>query len=266
MTLSTSQLRSAWAPACKAKGAVLLAAFAALDAVLQRHRYAPRARDTGAYNCRRITGGTGYSLHAYGPGDRFRFWNGVTIATALAVDINWTTNPYGRRLVTDMPRAMIDDILAIRTVSGDQVWRWGGDYRTNKDAMHFEIVCTPTALATGIRQPATAESIAREWQPVRPGDSDASIARRGGLGTQVTEVQMILTRLARLWAAPELDPGGIDGEYGPRSQVAVRAYKARIRALQQSMGHAVWPNADEKIGKVTIGSLRWWNGVTGEGR
>lgn len=49
-----------------------------------------------------------------------------------------------------MPPGMVADITAIRTRTGRQVWRWGGHYATNKDAMHFEIVCTPEDLATGI--------------------------------------------------------------------------------------------------------------------
>lgn len=158
MTLSTSALRTAWAPACQPKGTVYLDAYRALDAVLKAHGYGPRPTDTGAYNCRKITGGTGYSLHAYGPGDRFTFWTGVTISTSLAVDINWQTNPYGPRLVTDMPRAMVDAVLRIRTRNGQQVWRWGGDYSTNKDAMHFEIVCDPRDLGTGIDPTTVAGS------------------------------------------------------------------------------------------------------------
>lgn len=129
---------------------MFLAAYAALDAVLRKHNYRPRANVTGAYNCRRITNGSGYSLHAYGPGSRYRFWTGVTVDTAVAVDINWDRNPYGPRLVTDMPRAMIDDIYRIRTRNGQQVWAWGGYYSGSKDAMHFEIVCSKASLATGI--------------------------------------------------------------------------------------------------------------------
>lgn len=150
MTLSTSALRREWAPHCPdaskrttvdlhGDGRVnvlttIIPAVQALDACLRAHGYRTRRADTGAYNCRRITGGTGYSLHAY----------------AIAVDINWQSNPYGPRLVTDMPPAMVDAIKAIRTRNGKQVWGWGGDYRTNKDAMHFEVVCTRADLATGI--------------------------------------------------------------------------------------------------------------------
>jgi peptidoglycan hydrolase-like protein with peptidoglycan-binding domain len=147
--LTTSQARAAWSPACSTSRTTVrfftgvqvtidprvVPAFAALDQVLQRHGYRPRPGVTGAYVCRRITGGTGYSLHAYG----------------TAVDINWDTNPYTTgRLVTDMPKAMVAEITALRTNSGAPVWGWGGAYRTIKDAMHYEIVCTPADLATGI--------------------------------------------------------------------------------------------------------------------
>lgn len=151
MVLSTSQLRHIWAPACTGKGNVFLQAYQALDQCLFIHNYAPKSGQTGAYNCRKITGGAGYSLHAYGPGSIFTWWNGLRTAMSLAVDINWLTNPYGPHLITDMPRAMIDDILAIRTNSGARVWGWGGYYRNNKDAMHFEIVCSPADLNSGIR-------------------------------------------------------------------------------------------------------------------
>lgn len=45
--------------------------FQALDGVMRTFNYVPRANspnacETGAYNCRKITNGTGFSLHAYG--------------------------------------------------------------------------------------------------------------------------------------------------------------------------------------------------------
>lgn len=152
---TTTQIRAWWGPACEARADVsLLDAYRALDAKLRKWNYRPRAKVTGAFNCRPITGGTGYSLHAFDPGEPFTFWTGVTVTTAVAVDINWDVNPYGSTLVTDMPREMVDDILSIRTNNGKQVWRWGGDYSGNKDAMHFEVCCSPTDINTGIRMEA----------------------------------------------------------------------------------------------------------------
>lgn len=148
--LTTTQLRSLWGPGCTPPGqlatvtlhgggrvtvrASIIDAVRALDGCLRAADYRTRVGDTGAFNCRPITGGTGLSLHAFG----------------IALDLNWSTNPYGPRLVTDMPPAMVAAIKAIRTNSGAQVWGWGGDYRGNRDAMHYEVVCRPADIASGI--------------------------------------------------------------------------------------------------------------------
>ncbi len=150
---STAELRILWAPACTPPFArytlhgggvvtvdvLVVDALKALNAVLIDWDYRTRRADTGAYNCRQITGGTNYSLHAYG----------------IAVDLNWNTNPYGRTLVTDMAIGMIEAIEGIRTAGGVQVWRWGGRYSNNKDAMHFEVVASPAELVRGIRSTTT---------------------------------------------------------------------------------------------------------------
>ena len=170
---STAELRILWAPACTPPFArytlhgggvvtvdvLVVDALKALNAVLIDWDYRTRRADTGAYNCRQITGGTNYSLHAYG----------------IAVDLNWSTNPYGRTLVTDMPFGMIEAIEGIRTASGVQVWRWGGRYSNNKDAMHFEVVASPAELVRGIRsttttptpQPPNSEDLDMDEQRLR---------------------------------------------------------------------------------------------------
>ena len=153
---STAELRILWAPACTAPFArlnlygegvvtvdvLIVDAVKALNAVLIDWDYRTRRADTGAYNCRQITGGTNYSLHSYG----------------TAIDINWQTNPYGHHLITDMPIGMIEAIEGIRTAGGVQVWRWGGRYRGNKDAMHFEVVASPAELARGIQSQTTTNT------------------------------------------------------------------------------------------------------------
>ena len=77
--------------------------------------------------------GNGWSIHAY--------W--------IAMDINWQLNPYGGSMY-HMPYAMAAAICRIRTNNGKQVWNWGGFWRGTRDWMHFEIVCSPRDLATGI--------------------------------------------------------------------------------------------------------------------
>lgn len=150
--LTQSQIKAAWSPRCTGPftrvelygaGAIyvrssIVTAVKALDKVLTAYNYATRANDTGAYNCRLNTSGTSYSLHAYG----------------IAVDINWLSNPYSSTLRTDMFRygdgRMPYRICDIKTNNGKQVWNWGGFWFGNKDAMHYEIVCSPADIATGI--------------------------------------------------------------------------------------------------------------------
>lgn len=134
-------------------------AFTALAETMTRHRYFIRPADTDSYNCRTITGGTLKSLHAYG----------------IALDVNWTTNPYldhpgtrgprfsskptqaeraldvkAGRADTDMTEAMIAEIESLCTVTGLQLFKWGGHFGTLKDAMHFELDVGPDDLAGGV--------------------------------------------------------------------------------------------------------------------
>lgn len=157
MSRSTTELRRLWDPPCKRlERTHFVDAYRALDACFKAWSYRVLEGETWGYNCRKITGGSGYSLHAYAEDSTFHFWTGVRVAMAVAVDVNSRANPYGPRLVTNMPRPMVEAILAIRTNSGAQVWGWGGNYRNNKDAMHFELVCSPAELRTGI-----------DWRTVR---------------------------------------------------------------------------------------------------
>ena len=91
------------------------------------------ANNTSAYNCRRTTGGTGWSEHAYG----------------RALDLNPVQNPYVRR-TTVLPaagRAYVDRTRPRpgMVLAGDVVvraftavgWAWGGSYTSLKDYQHF---------------------------------------------------------------------------------------------------------------------------------
>lgn len=151
----TSWLRQQWGPACQVKQAHnIIEAYAALDVAFKAFGYKPKAGQTGARNCRRITGGSGYSLHAYYAGDPdegnvYVFHTGVRLYVGVAVDVNWRDNPYGRPLRTDMPLRMVEAIERIRTVDGVQVWR-SGRYWGTPDPMHYQINASPAELASGI--------------------------------------------------------------------------------------------------------------------
>ena len=211
--LTTSQLRKAWSPACgvplKAVSLVqgvrvsvhaqIETAVRALGLVMQSHGYGVRSGDTGAYNCRQITNGKGTSLHSHG----------------IAIDVNWNTNPFrsDNKLVTDMPRSMVDDILAVRTVTGAQLWGWGGDYNSVKDAMHYEIVCAPRDVLAGIdwstvKQPSLNAARPWEWPVVRRGDRGPAVEQ-----------------LHRRLDVAKPGTAGF-GIFGPITEAAVREYQS----------------------------------------
>lgn len=186
-------------------------AFLALGQRFVRNHYV--VRRAGCYNCRAITGGTSNSSHSW----------------AISTDVNDDTNPYRKdKLVTDMPRALILDVYTIVTIDGVQVFRWGGDWdgrpdtpNSNYDAMHFEIVATPHELARGIRL--------AEGHPALP--ITYPVIRRGAKGQAVRELQALL-RLG--------NTSGV-GEFGPRTEAAVKAYQASRGLLADGIvGLATW--------------------------
>jgi hypothetical protein len=91
------------------------------------------ANNTSAFNCRRATGGTGWSEHAFG----------------RAIDLNPLQNPYIRgdtvlpaqsaryldRSLTDI--GVIHDGDAAVTAFAARGWIWGGTWQTLKDYQHF---------------------------------------------------------------------------------------------------------------------------------
>lgn len=95
------------------------------------------ANNTSAFNCRPVTGGTGFSQHSYGN----------------AIDINPIQNPYVRPRDTGdlilppegIPFADRADVRPGMIVAGDAAtaafaaigWVWGGDWVTLKDYQHF---------------------------------------------------------------------------------------------------------------------------------
>lgn len=73
-----------------------------------------KVNSVAGYNCRKVAGTNTYSAHAFG----------------VALDINPSTNPYGKNAKTDMPSSFVQ----LFTSEG---WGWGGNWSSVKDAMHF---------------------------------------------------------------------------------------------------------------------------------
>jgi hypothetical protein len=86
---------------------------------------------TSGFVCRPVTGGSGWSQHAYG----------------LAVDVNPFHNPYtrGDLVVPELASAYLDRddqrpgmvTAEVRDAFEDIGWGWGGAWNSSKDYMHF---------------------------------------------------------------------------------------------------------------------------------
>lgn len=144
--------------------------FEAYEVIRARHGYRLTGNDTGLYNCRRIRHSTNpkdpWSEHAWGK----------------ALDQNWLENPAGNKLVTDMPPAMIADLLQLRTASGAFLLRWGGDWDRDPttghsyyDAMHWGEIAHPLDKATGIIIPDGTGDPVTDTAGLKPGDRSNAV-------------------------------------------------------------------------------------------
>jgi hypothetical protein len=116
-------------------------AFRALAAVMLHYGYVFEETAGGTLNCRYVGGTSVTSFHAHGTaGDFNPSRNKYRVSAGL---IQWG-------LQTDMPKAMVAAIEAIRSVSGHSVWEWGGRWFNIKDPMHYELDLYRSQLNTGI--------------------------------------------------------------------------------------------------------------------
>lgn len=177
-------------------------AFTALASVFRAWRYEFREKVGGTVSCRKITGGTGTSLHAHG----------------IAMDINPSVNAYrktvGGGLIqwgrqTDMPTEMVKAVEAIRTKNGKQVFEWGGRWTNVKDPMHFEIDVLKVDLATGIN-----------WDTVQGEPEEDMFCQKGDKGDKVTALQLLL--IAHGYNLPQF---GADGDFGNETVSAVASFQ-----------------------------------------
>lgn len=140
-------------------------------------------------------------------------------ASATAIDLNATQHPLGvKGTFTAEQKARVRAILAHTAdpVSGTPVVRWGEDYSTRPDGMHFEINASETAVKR------VADILA--GRTVRT-------LRAGMAGPDVAAVQAALQV-------------GIDGDFGPGTEAAVRAFQ-KARNLSQ----------DGEVGPITRAAL-----------
>lgn len=188
-----------------------------LHTIVQRgYRIGMGVLDDWSYNCRDIRDSTAVSEHARG----------------TAVDINATTNPMGSRLRTDMP-------YWVPVVAKQYGLRWGGDYSTRKDAMHFEFMGTAADADRIVRDVVRAPlPQPKEDDGITPSDSREAIRF----------LQVCLTLGG--WPVPA------DGVYGTLTGQKVRNAKAFANDHRNPGAH-VFDLGDAQGWKAGPEFLKW---------
>lgn len=167
-----------------------------------------RKNDTGGYAERGIRGGVSLSNHASG----------------TAVDARWNDHPLGKRhTFTATQVRAIRDILTFC----EGVVRWGGDYVTRADEMHFEIIASPDAVrrvAAKIRAYREGKSGGTIKPGVKAYPAYPGHPLRQGM-TNNKSVRVFQAKMkARGWKRMK-----VDGDFGPTTDDLVRQFQAEKR-------------------------------------
>lgn len=146
------------------------------------------------HNYREISGSTSLSNHASG----------------TAIDCNAPDHPLGAAGTFSAAQ-----VSAIRTILSrcNGVVRWGGDYSSRKDEMHFEINVPPGDS----RLPTLAASLGGGGGTPTP-PSGWTLVRQGDTGFRVSAVQHLLRQ--RGWSV------SADGIFGSGTDSAVRSFQS----------------------------------------
>lgn len=199
-----------------------------IDATERTCDYDVKPGQTWGFACRAIRGSSSPSNHSWG----------------LAVDINAPTNPMGSRLITDMPRSMVN-------LWGAHMFDWGGNYRSRPDAMHYEFAGTPDDAARIVRQlkQGTAPAVVASAFPLRLKDPMMK-------NCLIAEYQQLVNKFNRKYHTYKVIKE--DGAFGPESAAAASLFKTWVRKFQRDFGLAVWPDSNGAVGPLVFGTLQFW--------
>lgn len=142
------------------------------------------------YAYRPVTGGRSPSFHSAG----------------IAIDLNAPRHPYGRRHTFSA-----GDATRCRALARKYGCRWGGDYRTNADEMHFEIIVPRLTALVMARKLQTTVTRHVYLSKLEPGVRDSAT---------VKHLQRELNRRLGISLT-------VDGDYGPVTKQAVKRWEAR---------------------------------------
>ena len=250
----------------------------AVAATMHYFGYPFREQAGGSVVCRRITGGTGTTLHAHGIAVD---WN----PSKNAYRKSWGVIQWGRQ--TDMPAAMVRAIEAITLTNGRHPVQWGGRWTNTKDPMHYQVAVLADQLApvnlaslprgawagylawtgeapTRKGDPMLGHSIGRTTDPVGPSTPETAtlqvmLTDRGFYGGAIDGIGGPITRQALLdWKkAVGITPAvsGGEGRIGPWEYAAFhRPVPGGVDQVARDA--AARASAEAKRANVTLDKIR----------
>jgi len=144
-------------------------------------------------------------------------------AWPTAIDINPKNNPmrYDNVLVTDIPYRIVE-------IFKRYGFKWGGEYKSVKDAMHFEYLGEPVKENMSIPYPNKKNVILTAPPYMRDG-------KDGITGIKLAQKQLIKKGFS-------VGPDGADGVYGYNTMLAVRKFQIKNPPLQVDdvLGPKTW--------------------------
>lgn len=151
---------------------------------------------------RKIDGGPNWSFHAPG----------------IALDLNASDHPRGKHnTFSNNQEKSIRKLLANHSFQGVRLFRWGGDFHSKVDEMHFEII-VPRAIA--LKAAGAQHKTVSGGSPGTPDHKPGSRA----LSLKDPRMQGDDVEYAQRWIG-ERRAGEPDGFFGPDTRDGVRWYQ-----------------------------------------
>lgn len=179
-------------------------------------------KDDWGHAPRKIAGSDSWSFHAPG----------------IAMDLNSSAHPMGKRgTFTAAEVSAIRGLLKKWSYGGKPIFRWGGDYKSKADEMHFEIIIPRDAALLAVKYLQTTppttpptkgwtEMLIEQLPVVQQGSQDEFSVKlvQGALVAQGYDIK-------------------IDGDFGDKTKAAVIAAQKRYGAedVDGAVGRETWP-------------------------
>lgn len=192
---------------------------ASIDAS-ERSTYRPLRFE--AYNCRKIGGTSRWSTHAWA----MAFDNFPTPADLFPKGGVWTPEAHFAKPSDYSDLTLHPEYAAWVSAFKERGWTFGGDFRRSSGR-------APKGQTRGRTTAPGMDTPHIEWS--RPLNQLGNVERRpallkvGAQGPAVETVQTILQTLHKSDPGKFLDPGPIDGKYGPKTSDAVQRYQSILK-------------------------------------